>query len=831
MSRPSRGGSPEVSPGRIRFVAIAVALVLAAGLVAALAIHRIPPPGALVRRGQALEVRRGGWILAWGRGLPVESLTAGENGSLRFRKKIPVATPEGAAYPVDVEIDFRPGAISCEGGAEKESPEFHRSGSSSAGGCLTSLLAGFLAEALRSPDAAPAGDGPRLRQALGERIRSAGWPVERFSLAVSASDVSRSIEIAGIRRRLPPQSPSRVIVVGWDGADWSLLDELAAKGKLPVLAKLLPRGARGILATYRPTVSPMIWTSIATGVEPEEHGILDFLRPSPSGPVPIRSTDRRAPALWNIASATGRSVDVVGWWATYPAEEISGTLVSERLAYQLGGIENERAEEAALVSPASAAKWIGEIRERPDRLASSDLARFIRMPVAEIDRRRRDSRDRVSRLADLVASTRTFGRVASRLAARTPTANLQMFYFEGADTIGHLFAAERPPRLDWVEARDVEIYGGAVDELYQELDRILGKILESFDSRRDTLLLVSDHGFRWGNDRPRVSPSTEGATAGAWHGPGATFFAVGRGVHAGARGGGHVRDLAPTILAILGLPAPRSSKGAPLRWAFDSSAIGEVGSADWGAAIAPVGPVAGAGSPGVDPEIVARLRALGYIGAAGKTERQETSGVSALSSPVAAPVDETFAAHMNRGTLALERGDHDLARREFESTVKIEPRAAAAWNKLAIAEIEGADFGAAESSFHHVLEIAPGGASDRETAVIGLVTLWERGSGGASRSPEARALLDAEIASSPKAAALLAKRGALAVQSGEWERARADLQSAVRLDPKDVVSRNLLAADFARLGKMSEARRLLDESLRIRSDQPEVRELRNRLGR
>ena len=70
-----------------------------------------------------------------------------------------------------------------------------------------------------------------------------------------------------------------------------------------------------------------------TGRSPLEHGILDFTRfdPESGQRQPITSAERRVPAVWNIASTARRRVGVFGVWATYPAEPIDGTMISDRL--------------------------------------------------------------------------------------------------------------------------------------------------------------------------------------------------------------------------------------------------------------------------------------------------------------------------------------------------------------------------------------------------------------------------------------------------------------------------------------------------------------------
>ncbi len=73
----------------------------------------------------------------------------------------------------------------------------------------------------------------------------------------------------------------RVFVVGWDGADWALLTPLMREGKLPELSKLVAKGRTYDLATFEPMASPMIWTTIATGRTPVDHGVADFQERDP----------------------------------------------------------------------------------------------------------------------------------------------------------------------------------------------------------------------------------------------------------------------------------------------------------------------------------------------------------------------------------------------------------------------------------------------------------------------------------------------------------------------------------------------------------------------
>ena len=81
---------------------------------------------------------------------------------------------------------------------------------------------------------------------------------------------------------MTPRRP-KVVLVGWDAADWKVIHPLMDAGRMPHLRALVERGAMANLATLKPVLSPMLWTSIATGKRPCDHGILGFTEPTPDG--------------------------------------------------------------------------------------------------------------------------------------------------------------------------------------------------------------------------------------------------------------------------------------------------------------------------------------------------------------------------------------------------------------------------------------------------------------------------------------------------------------------------------------------------------------------
>ena len=99
---------------------------------------------------------------------------------------------------------------------------------------------------------------------------------------------------------------------------------------MPTLDAFINRGVMGNLATLQPILSPMLWNSVATGKFADKHGIHGFIEPDPvnGGARPYTSTSRKCKALWNILTQSGLRSNIIGWWASHPAEPIKGNVVT-----------------------------------------------------------------------------------------------------------------------------------------------------------------------------------------------------------------------------------------------------------------------------------------------------------------------------------------------------------------------------------------------------------------------------------------------------------------------------------------------------------------------
>ncbi len=122
-------------------------------------------------------------------------------------------------------------------------------------------------------------------------------------------------------RAIPDRVSARVIVLGFDGLDPELAEQWMNEGLMPNFARLAETGSYQALGTTTPPQSPVAWSSFATGTDPGEHGIFDFLR---------RSTDAYSPDFSISETApTNYSVDIFGMKIPGDGGEVSNRRIGE----------------------------------------------------------------------------------------------------------------------------------------------------------------------------------------------------------------------------------------------------------------------------------------------------------------------------------------------------------------------------------------------------------------------------------------------------------------------------------------------------------------------
>ncbi len=679
-------------------------------------------------------------------------------------RRATLLTSEGARIPIDYRLTVavdpsRAEHLPARAHAGEPGPAFAED--------IASLVEGILA--------APAAGGaepPDPSSRLGDALSSRGLTVMDLTL----TPATEATAPAGPGDAVPAAArlDHPIVLIGLDGADWQIIDPLIAKGRLPNIAALASRSKRGSMRSFEPILSPLLWTTVATGKSPDEHGIIDFLLPDPATGrrLPITSRARKVEALWNIFSERGLTSDVIAWWASWPAERIRGRIVSDRVAYSLFDVAQAG---EGLTWPAA---LMDEIR--PDLVDDSairyeDLSRFLDISRSDFDAARarvgRDpslaTHDPITHLARILASTRTYHRIALRLLDDGQP-DLFAVYYQGIDEVSHRFAHFMPPKMAMVNERDFERYHRAVEAFYIYQDELLGQLLAKI-SPRSTIVVLSDHGFMSGSERPTDGPADIEGKPGKWHRLYGIVMVAGEGIAPGRFDTATLYDITPTVLSLAGLPLAEDMRGKPLlrRSGRAGTVTARVPTYEQTRAAASAAEGAAAEPSAADEELLRNLASLGYISA---------SEVAPREASLRAPSAGTVTSHTNMAALLMQKGDLGGAESEVRQALALRP----AWFPalMTLGQILVRQ-GRVDEALDATRRAVAGSDDAEQSAYVQLALLAAR----AGERPQAINFLHALEAKRPKADGIETALGVLAMDAGSPQEAEAHYRAALALDP------------------------------------------------
>lgn len=259
----------------------------------------------------------------------------------------------------------------------------------------------------------------------------------------------------------------RVLVLGLDGATFTLLAPWAKQGKLPNLAELMRIGAQGMLESSVPPYTAAAWVSLATGKGPGKHGIADFWQlTSDRRRVLVSSKSIKSQTLWSILSNCGRRVAVINVPMTYPPFEVNGVMVAgmmtpnEQVDYTYPS--ELKSELLAIVGDYSANPYA----------SMSQSAEFLRKVQYWVKKREE----------------------ANRYLLAKDNWDFFMNVTQAPDPIQHQFWKFLDSQHPHHRHSEAAIYANLLLGCYQIIDEIVGHRISMLDDRT-VLLVVSDHGF------------------------------------------------------------------------------------------------------------------------------------------------------------------------------------------------------------------------------------------------------------------------------------------------------------------------------------------------
>lgn len=373
-------------------------------------------------------------------------------------------------------------------------------------------------------------------------------------MAILAFEHGRSLRI---KVKIVAKMKNKVLLIGWDAADWKIIWPLIAKGEMPALKKLISKGVYGNMSTMNPPYSPMLWSTVATGKTPDKHGILGFieLQPHMKGIRPVTTNSRKTRAIWNILHHEGFKSNLVGWWPSFPAEPINGVIVSDKFQKVNKDPKKKNPIVKGTVHPESLTQEIRDLRMFPWEVTEAHILPCL-PKAAQIDQ---DKDNGLRTFAKILAENTSVHAVATNLM-RTTEWDFMAVYYDLIDHFCHGFMKYHPPRLPSISQEKYDIYKDAVISSYKIQDMMLERTMQLVD-KNTTVIVMSDHGFESGHKRIVKMPKYPAAPA-LEHRQFGMFVAAGPNIKKNEKVFGlGLIDVAPTILHMFNLPIGRDMDG------------------------------------------------------------------------------------------------------------------------------------------------------------------------------------------------------------------------------------------------------------------------------
>jgi predicted AlkP superfamily phosphohydrolase/phosphomutase/Tfp pilus assembly protein PilF len=580
---------------------------------------------------------------------------------------------------------------------------------------------------------------------------------------------------AGCVREDPP---GRVIVLGLDGVDPQIVDLLISEGKLPNFAELRRHGAHGKLLSSQPLLSPIIWTTIATGKPPNEHGIAHFVAQNvqTGEQLPVTSQMRRVKALWNILSDHDRRVAVVGWWATWPAETVNGTIVSDHTAYHFLFPEGQAGTENPLgvVHPPELQETVARMVRRPEDVTHEESALFVSVSEEEFARPF-DFENDLGHFKWALATAQSYAKIGLHLwNEQAPDA--LFVYIEAVDSTSHLFGhLFRAQDLAGELAEQQARFGQAVEQMYRFADGIVGDYLAAMDEDT-TLVVLSDHGFKLGelHDDPSHARDMRRVSE-HFHKLEGILYLYGDAVRRQRLERPTLLDIAPTVLALSGIDPARDMTGRVLEEALALPRTERTVASFESLGASADEPVR---NTEVDAAILERLEQLGYLDAVSpKGDRNMAAtlfesgryqeAVEAYERLIGKDSEDGAVLASYAGALgALGRYDEALV--QLDRAIELDPLNAEAYHNRGLVYERQGKRGEALAEYRTALRYR----TDYEPARVALLRL--EGSAGPKRAQTPN----------EKLATLLAERASSAARHGDYDSAMKQLDEAERIAPE-----------------------------------------------
>jgi len=264
--------------------------------------------------------------------------------------------------------------------------------------------------------------------------------------------------------------PKRVLIIGWDGVDWKVVQPMLDAGELPHLQSLIERGAYGDCLSSVPSHSWCAWPTFMTGLNPAGHGVFDILehKPGVTKRLPVTYKSIKARTIFDDFSAAGKTQLAINIPLTFPPPAIKGKVIG-------GGV----------LPAARSYTYPTELQQELDRNAPFPINGMSWTTF----------RNRPEAFLEECAAVTAKRQKAFEYLLDTTEWDFGVLVYVSTDRIQHcLMEYVSPGHPDYQRLKDTPV-ARQTRAVYQQLDDGLAALLKRTDDD-DLVIFMSDHGHQ-----------------------------------------------------------------------------------------------------------------------------------------------------------------------------------------------------------------------------------------------------------------------------------------------------------------------------------------------
>lgn len=339
----------------------------------------------------------------------------------------------------------------------------------------------------------------------------------------------------------------KILLVGWGSADWKIIDPLIEGGKLPTIKKLVESGIKASIGGFDPPLFSTSWNNIFTGKTPNEHNIVSFTQNQEEEIIPILRQQRKVKTIWTILSENNFKVNQIGAWASHPAEKINGVSVSDLFPYF-----NQNNIPKDSVHPNELTEKFANFIVDKNEISDEELTKFISPKYLKDNQ----FGDQIENIKEFVSETKTLHNSAKEVLSNKDWDFTSITYPQlsklSMQFMAYHIDSQNHDKEENEALKNVLICG------YQHLDNLLKELLD-MAGEEVSLFLVSQCGFP--PDKLWLERIKKKQSTWEYNSDGIMLFKGNSSKNKHELFALTQLDIAPTILAMFGLPLSKDLKG------------------------------------------------------------------------------------------------------------------------------------------------------------------------------------------------------------------------------------------------------------------------------